>query len=1001
MNHIKFRLIRPRVAWTCGLAIAVTMFGASMPLFAETQVVIVGVRADLPKPLGTTSDELIEEVKTQKQRTMLQSLGNPVDANHSFGRVDYPTNGLLPAEDSAIHLMRRYVNLVYATPFEAVSAEVLLKTDARFGYVGLVSEGGFSAALTPTDEFFSRPSGNTDPLFTGFQWGMHALQMPNAWGYTPGWGRVGMIEGRGDVYVPDLVDQLSYFGSFDLGGYVTSNGRTGARDIIYRPATAGYHGTHSDGIAVASANNPRPGQSFGQGVSGACQNCMLQHASAAALDERMGSARWLTAWGAQIVNLSGYIVDGSDPQVLPERSDCPSYGYSELAHPFCAVLAFMRERDVLFFAASGNNKGDVQFPARDPAAIAVGGIDVLGNLWNEVAWVEPPENSVGCPEVHNVSNETGTHECGSNFGASQDFVAPARRIVSTVSPGSSLSTQQGWSDAGFPPSNDGYGYLTGTSMSAPHLSGLAGLVRSIQPLASAPDVVALMGATASGNGVRSDEFGWGLPNAGVLAERALGKSQGSQLTNRLTPMFVLKNDLDHDRLYTSNPTLAAAAMYGEYMVLPECRRLPPSNEGSLSCLTGAEYTGANGEGSAELRPYESPDWTNWVDSSGVYHTPEATPIAQAEVGWPFIGYNYPSIYSSGVGLVPTSSFYVFTTNQAVLGRQVAPLHKLAFDSECDRRDHVYATSNADLVYFTTTDFCPKVDGVQSYRREGIEGYVLSSCPTGAQFHSCKTLPPPYFAEEFRPVANTAWPQWYGKVPQPLYRRYNPNAEEGYILLLGSQLADPEFARFSGFVNGSGPIGYVFPNIDSDGDEVIDGQELLLNTSALGYDSDCDGYSDGEEYPPLGYQATGRDPRSPGQNCADVVSLTMTAQVIQTSATSKTIRYSFSSKNNTSSGKTIDVNFDSWLPGSEMSNTTMSSGSPGCYHRWTYGFTCTPVAAGATVSVTYDAVFDYDPPQVTAASAGKLWAYVNLLNLPPNQTGVPDPTPDNNVVYHVP
>lgn len=59
-----------------------------------------------------------------------------------------------------------------------------------------------------------------------------------------------------------------------------------------------------------------------------------------------------------------------------------------------------------------------------------------------------------------------------------------------------------------------------------------------------------------------------------------------------------------------------------------------------------------------------------------------------------------------------------------------------------------------------------------------------------------------------------------------------------------------------------PIGYVFPNIDSDGDGLPDGLERMLGLNRYSNDSDGDGLSDDLEFPVSGVQPVGYDPLVP-------------------------------------------------------------------------------------------------------------------------------------------
>ena len=109
---------------------------------------------------------------------------------------------------------------------------------------------------------------------------------------------------------------------------------------------------------------------------------------------------------------------------------------------------------------------------------------------------------------------------------------------------------------------------------------------------------------------------------------------------------------------------------------------------------------------------------------------------------------------------------------------------------------------------------------------GYPGYILASCP--AIFGSCNN-----FADL--------------TAPQPLHRRFSTTGE-GYALIIGSQLNNPIFSSYTGVVPGnSDVIGYVFPNVDSDGDTLIDGMERMLGLNPALQHSDGDGIPDGGDH----------------------------------------------------------------------------------------------------------------------------------------------------------
>jgi subtilisin family serine protease len=72
--------------------------------------------------------------------------------------------------------------------------------------------------------------------------------------------------------------------------------------------------------------------------------------------------------------------------------------------------------------------------------------------------------------------------------------------------------------------DDRFAYLVGTSMATPQVAGLVALMRSAKPTISAPKIVRLIKATASGCGhYGGDGLGWGLIRADEAVAAAAGK----------------------------------------------------------------------------------------------------------------------------------------------------------------------------------------------------------------------------------------------------------------------------------------------------------------------------------------------------------------------------------------------------------------------------------------------------------------------------------------------
>ena len=69
-----------------------------------------------------------------------------------------------------------------------------------------------------------------------------------------------------------------------------------------------------------------------------------------------------------------------------------------------------------------------------------------------------------------------------------------------------------------------FGYLEGTSMATPQVSGAAALIRSARPKLSATKVIGLLKRTATSQGQGfTNELGWGILNANRAVKAALAK----------------------------------------------------------------------------------------------------------------------------------------------------------------------------------------------------------------------------------------------------------------------------------------------------------------------------------------------------------------------------------------------------------------------------------------------------------------------------------------------
>ncbi len=195
------------------------------------------------------------------------------------------------------------------------------------------------------------------------------------------------------------------------------------------------HGTHVAGIAAASTDN-------GEGVAGLASNCKILPVRV--LGTRAGSAAtiaegliWAADHGADVVNMS--------------------LGFYDENETVAKAVQYALSKNVVLVATMGNNNLEKRrYPAAYPGVIAVGSTD-----------------------------KADQKSSFSNFGSWMSVSAPGTDILSTF-PTYPVGIQG--------PAK--YATLSGTSMAAPLVAGLCGLVRSKNPGMTPAAVKQLLESTA-------------------------------------------------------------------------------------------------------------------------------------------------------------------------------------------------------------------------------------------------------------------------------------------------------------------------------------------------------------------------------------------------------------------------------------------------------------------------------------------------------------------------
>lgn len=309
-------------------------------------------------------------------------------------------------------------------------AIVALAADPHVEYAFLDPIMHARQVSTPNDECFDS------------QWNLHNdgqqfpgsvndadIDAPEAWGITTGDPDViiAVLDTGVDLDHLDIQDNL-WTNTDELNGIpgVDDDGN-GFEDDVHGwdfvnddpdPQDDNDHGTQVAGIAAARHNEME--------IAGVCGNCRIM--AVKVLDNQFSGyylktvkgIEYAVDKGADIINLS-----------LGVRSLLP-WQQSE----FHSIIQYAYNENTVLVGVSGNDGiNSIEYPARFPEVIAIGATG-----WDDHRWPN------------------------SNYGNELDFVAPGENVLGTVRGG------------GGDPCNN---LVHGTSLAAPHISGIVGLMLSV------------------------------------------------------------------------------------------------------------------------------------------------------------------------------------------------------------------------------------------------------------------------------------------------------------------------------------------------------------------------------------------------------------------------------------------------------------------------------------------------------------------------------------------
>ena len=493
-------------------------------------------------------------------------------------------------------LLERYLIFRYESIALAKAQMARLQSDTTVAYAA--NNSTVVVSSTPNDPYFSN---NGTPA--QYQWGLHAMNFATAWDSTRGQAYIGVLDAgwpgtvAGSTFNihPDLLE------NFRQQMMAVAVSVTTYPNLAADPSNIlANHSVHVSGIIAATHNNKSSAitQNGGNGPvgspsngasAGSCPECSF-------ISYPFGLANQTSPWS--LATLAAQLVSSVDAGMQVINWSGGYRGQSACQNSYwspdvvCAALSFATNRGVLVIISSGNNNnventdqnGNIigplangpQFPGNlhDGSSQAFSVLPVGGVSWTGLRW---------------TTTQSGPSETGANFASVYGVAAPAERVISTFNAGVTYNDPIFCSDNAFDLSaprygngqGDGVSTCTGTSMAAPHISGLAGLLRSVNPRATASAVRTMIRESGSLYPNPTIQLGYGVPNATTAVSKVLASNP-----NRLTPLFSYFSQGRSDSMYTTVPQMGRAA--AEDKLLP---RNPSAYSQNYTATYGTEVTG--------------------------------------------------------------------------------------------------------------------------------------------------------------------------------------------------------------------------------------------------------------------------------------------------------------------------------------------------------------------------------------------------------------------------
>ncbi|WP_051078866.1 S8 family peptidase [Caballeronia sp. AAUFL_F2_KS46] len=331
------------------------------------------------------------------------------------------------------------------------------------------------ANLVPNDQFYNSYQWNLSSQAT-------AIAMPAAWEQATGKGVVIAVLDSGYTSHRDLDGQTLPGYNFISNANYDRN-RSGRSSDATDPGNwtqigdvcpsgvqnyakdSEWHGDHVAGIIAAKTNN-------GTGIAGVAYNSKILPVRVLG---RCGGE--LSDIADAVVWAAGGSVSGVPDNPYPARVINMSLGgIGACSKTMQDAVSFAVGKGAVIVAASGNANADAstQLPANCRGVLSIG-----------------------------ATNSAGNRSATSNYGSSVTVMAPGEAIISLTDEGKTA-----------PQSNNSYKLSSGTSQSAPHVSGVIALMLEKQPSLTLDQIKSVLVSTATSMAGRCPEgCGGGIVNA--------------------------------------------------------------------------------------------------------------------------------------------------------------------------------------------------------------------------------------------------------------------------------------------------------------------------------------------------------------------------------------------------------------------------------------------------------------------------------------------------------